>query len=70
MSSKSFPDPDAISIEEDPDVLKVMSWNLWWKFENYLERQKAIFSEIEKLIEFCFWARLADFFGLCNEWTA
>ena len=49
MSSKSFPDPDAISIEEDPDVLKVMSWNLWWKFENYLERQKVIFSEIEKL---------------------
>ena len=27
-------------------------------------------SEIEKLIELCFWARLADFFGLCNEWTA
>ena len=49
MSSKSFPDPDAITIEENTDVLKIMSWNLWWKFENYLERQKAIFSEIEKL---------------------
>ena len=49
MSSKSFPDPDAITIEENNDTLKVMSWNLWWKFEDYLERQKLIFSEIEKL---------------------
>ena len=49
MSSKSFPDPDAINIKEDVDILKVMSWNLWWKFENYLERQDLIFSEIEKL---------------------
>ena len=49
MSSKSFPDPDAINIKEDVDILKVMSWNLWWKFENYLERQNLIFSEIEKL---------------------
>ena len=49
MSSKSFPDPDAITIEKDTDVLKIMSWNLWWKFDNYLERQEAIFSEIKNL---------------------
>jgi endonuclease/exonuclease/phosphatase family metal-dependent hydrolase len=49
MSAKYFPDPDAINIKEGVDTLKVMSWNLWWKFENYLERQDLIFSEIKKL---------------------
>ena len=49
MSNKSFPDPDAIIIGDNPKVIKILSWNLWWKFENYLERQELIFSELLEL---------------------
>ena len=49
MSDKSFPNPEAIEIKENSAELKVLSWNLWWKFENYIERQKLIFKELKSL---------------------
>jgi len=49
MSDKSFPNPEAIEIKENSDELKILSWNLWWKFENYIERQELIFQELKSL---------------------
>ena len=49
MSDKSFPNPEAIEIKENSAELKVLSWNLWWKFENYIERQELIFQELKSL---------------------
>ena len=47
MSDKSFPDPDAYTISLDTEIIKILTWNLWWKFEDYKFREKLILSEIE-----------------------
>ena len=47
MSDKSFPDPDAYAISPDAEIIKILTWNLWWKFEDYKFREKLILSEIE-----------------------
>ena len=39
MSDKSFPDPDASSIDLNSEIIKLLTWNVWWKFENYKERE-------------------------------
>ena len=49
MSNKSFPDLDAYNEFTNDKQIKVLSWNLWWKFENYLDRQKLIFDELKVL---------------------
>jgi len=49
MPSKSFPDLDAHDELSNKKQIKVLSWNLWWKFENYLDRQDLIFDELKKL---------------------
>ena len=41
MSNKSFPDLDAYNEFTNDKQIKVLSWNLWWKFENYLDRQNS-----------------------------
>ena len=46
MSDKSFPDPDASSIDLNTELIKLLTWNVWWKFENYRERENLIISEI------------------------
>ena len=46
MSDKSFPDPDASSIDLNTEIIKLLTWNVWWKFENYKERENLIISEI------------------------
>ena len=46
MSEKSFPDPDASSINLNTEIIKLLTWNVWWKFENYKERENLIISEI------------------------
>ena len=46
MSDKSFPDPDASSINLNTEIIKLLTWNVWWKFENYKERENLIISEI------------------------
>ena len=46
MSDKSFPDPDASSIDLSTEIIKLLTWNVWWKFENYKERENLIISEI------------------------
>jgi len=46
MSNKSFTDLDAHDDLTNTNQIKVLSWNLWWKFENYLDRQKLIFNEL------------------------
>ena len=48
MSDKSFPDPDAIIIEESGETIKLVTWNLWWKFESYKERENLILSELQE----------------------
>ena len=47
MSDKSFPDPDAYTVSLDTEIIKILTWNLWWKFEDYKFREKLILSEIE-----------------------
>ena len=47
MSDKSFPDPDASSINLNTEIIKLLTWNVWWKFENYKERENLIISEIK-----------------------
>ena len=49
MPDKSFSDLDAYGELTHSKQIKVLSWNLWWKFENYLDRQKLIFNELEEL---------------------
>ena len=49
MPDKSFPDLDAYGELSHKKKIKVLSWNIWWKFENYLKRQDLIFYEIKKL---------------------
>jgi len=49
MSNKSFPDLDAYNEFTNDKQIKILSWNLWWKFENYLDRQKLIFNELKVL---------------------
>ena len=49
MSDKSFPDPDAIIIEECDETIKLLTWNLWWKFESYKEREALILSELQEI---------------------
>ena len=44
MSDKSFLDPDAYTISQDTEIIKVLTWNLWWKFEDYKFREKLILS--------------------------
>ena len=46
MSDKPFPDPDASSIDLNTEIIKLLTWNVWWKFENYKERENLIISEI------------------------
>ena len=46
MSDKSFHDPDASSINLNTEIIKLLTWNVWWKFENYKERENLIISEI------------------------
>ncbi|MDB9985908.1 endonuclease/exonuclease/phosphatase family protein [Pelagibacterales bacterium] len=46
MPDKSYSDLDAYPELAYSKEIKVLSWNLWWKFENYLERQKLIFNEL------------------------
>ena len=45
MSSKSYPDPDAIDLNTNKELIKILTWNLWWKFENFKDREKLIFQE-------------------------
>ena len=49
MPDKSFPDLDSYDELANSKQIKVLSWNLWWKFENYLDRQNLILSELKKL---------------------
>ena len=49
MPDKSFPDLDAYGELSHKKEIKVLSWNIWWKFQNYLKRQDLIFDEIKKL---------------------
>ena len=49
MPDKSFSDLDAYPELTNNKQIKVLSWNLWWKFENYLDRQKLIFNELREL---------------------
>jgi endonuclease/exonuclease/phosphatase family metal-dependent hydrolase len=49
MPDKSFSDLDAYAELTNNKQIKVLSWNLWWKFENYLDRQKLIFNELREL---------------------
>ena len=30
MSDKSFPDPDAYTVSLDTEIIKILTWNLWW----------------------------------------
>ena len=46
MPDKSYSDLDAYPELDYSKEIKVLSWNLWWKFENYLDRQKLIFNEL------------------------
>ena len=48
MSDKSFPDPDAKIIEESGETIKLVTWNLWWKFESYKERENLILTELKE----------------------
>ena len=48
MSDKSFPDPDAKIIEESGETIKLVTWNLWWKFESYKERENLILTELQE----------------------
>ena len=47
MSDKSFPDPDAIIIEESGETIKLVTWNLWGTFESYNERENLLLSELQ-----------------------
>ena len=47
MPDKSFSDLDAYGELTNGKQIKVLTWNLWWKFENYLNRQKLIFNELK-----------------------
>ena len=50
MSNKSYPDPDAIDLNTNKELIKILTWNLWWKFENFKDREKLIFQELRSLI--------------------
>ena len=50
MSNKSYPDPDAIDLNTNKELIKILTWNLWWKFENFKDREKLIFQELSSLI--------------------
>ena len=39
MPDKSYPDTDAYGALSNKKEVKVLSWNIWWKFEDYLNRQ-------------------------------
>lgn len=47
MPNKSYPDTDAYGALSNKREVKVLSWNIWWKFEDYLSRQKLIFDELK-----------------------
>lgn len=49
MPDKSYPDTDMYGELSHKKKVKVLSWNIWWKFENYIKRQELIFSELKKL---------------------
>ena len=49
MPKKFYPDLDAYGELSHKKIIKVLSWNIWWKFENYIKRQDLIFNEIKKL---------------------
>ena len=48
MPDKSYPDTDAYGALSNKKEVKVLSWNIWWKFEDYLNRQSLIFNELTK----------------------
>ena len=48
MPDKSYPDTDAYGTLSNKKEIKVLSWNIWWKFEDYLNRQTLIFNELTK----------------------
>ena len=48
MPDKSYPDTDAYGSLSNKKEVKVLSWNIWWKFEDYLNRQSLIFNELTK----------------------
>ena len=48
MPDKSYPDTDAYGVLSNKKEVKVLSWNIWWKFEDYLNRQTLIFNELMK----------------------
>lgn len=50
MSNKSYPDPDAIDLNTNKELIKILTWNLWWKFENFKDREKLIFQELRSII--------------------
>ena len=49
MPDKSYPDTDAYGPLSHKKKVKVLSWNIWWKFENYIKRQELIFEELQIL---------------------
>ena len=48
MPDKSYPDTDAYGALSNKKEVTVLSWNIWWKFEDYLNRQSLIFNELTK----------------------
>ena len=49
MPDKSYPDTDSYGPLSHEKKVKVLSWNIWWKFENYIKRQELIFEELQIL---------------------
>ena len=64
MSDKSFPDPDAIIIEESDETIKLVTWNLWWKFESYKKRENLYAYVFEYQHIFCTMVTIIRMFQL------